>query len=87
MVFVFGLFHGLGFAGLLEEIHVPEEKFVSSLFAFNIGIEIGQLIIVAVALPLIFLARKKSWYPRVIQGIAIVIGALGIFWAIQRAFF
>jgi hydrogenase/urease accessory protein HupE len=87
MVFVFGLFHGLGFAGLLEEIHVPEEKFVSSLFAFNIGIEIGQLIIVAVALPLILLARKKSWYPRVIQGIAIVIGALGIFWAIQRAFF
>ncbi len=87
MVFGFGLFHGLGFAGLLEEIHVPKEKFVSSLFAFNIGIEIGQLIIVAVALPCIFYARKKLWYPYMIKTIAVLIGALGIYWAIQRAFF
>lgn len=87
MVFAFGLFHGLGFAGLLQEIHVPDEKFISSLFAFNIGIEVGQLVTVCIALPLIFLGRKKLWYPYVVKTAAILIGALGIFWAIQRAFF
>jgi hydrogenase/urease accessory protein HupE len=87
MVFAFGLFHGLGFAGLLQEIHVPEEKFVSSLFAFNIGIEVGQLVIVCIALPLIFLGRKKLWYSYIVKTVAVLIGALGIFWAIQRVFF
>ncbi len=38
-VFFFGLFHGLGFAGLLKEIQIPADKFVSSLLAFNLGIE------------------------------------------------
>ncbi len=74
MVFAFGLFHGLGFAGLLEEIHVPKEKFVSSLLAFNIGIELGQILIVLVALPLILYAKI----------IAVIIALLGIFWAVQR---
>jgi hydrogenase/urease accessory protein HupE len=86
MVFGFGLFHGLGFAGLLQEIHVPQEKFVSSLLAFNIGIEIGQLMIVCLALPLIYLARNKSWYPYLIKTLSIVIGILGIVWATQRVF-
>jgi hydrogenase/urease accessory protein HupE len=83
-VFFFGLFHGLGFAGLLEEIHIPEENLVSSLFSFNIGIEIGQLVIVAIALPLILWARHKKWYPTLIKILAIIITVLGVGWAVQR---
>jgi hydrogenase/urease accessory protein HupE len=83
-VFFFGLFHGLGFAGLLKEIQIPEDRFLTSLIAFNVGIEIGQLIILAVTLPLIYYFRNKSWYPRLIQVFAIIIGGLGIFLAIQR---
>jgi hypothetical protein len=78
------LFHGLGFAGLLKEIQIPEDRFLTSLIAFNVGIEIGQLIILAVTLPLIYYFRNKSWYPRLIQVFAIIIGGLGIFLAIQR---
>ena len=86
-VFFFGLFHGMGFAGLLREIAIPSDKFISSLFAFNIGIEIGQLIIISFALPLILLFRKKPWYPKVIKVFAIIIALLALYWVIQRIFF
>lgn len=83
-VFFFGLFHGLGFAGLLKEINIPSDRFISSLVSFNFGIEIGQLIIVSAAFPFIYFARKKAWYPRAIKIVGGAIGAIGLFWAIQR---
>ena len=83
-VFFFGLFHGLGFAGLLREIKIPPDKFISSLLSFNLGIEAGQLVIVALAFPLIYLFRKKSWYPRAIKIIAILIGAIAFYWFFER---
>ena len=86
IVFFFGLFHGLGFAGLLREIDIPANKFVSSLFAFNIGIEGGQLIIIACALPLVFLFRKALWYSRAIQIFAVCISLVSLFWVVQRVF-
>jgi hypothetical protein len=86
-IFFFGLFHGLGFAGLLEEIALPQGRLVSSLIGFNIGIEVGQLLIVLVALPLLFLTKNKSWHERMVQVIAVIIALLGIFWAVQRTFF
>lgn len=83
-IFFFGLFHGLGFAGLLKEIQIPNDKFISSLFSFNVGIEIGQLIIIMCTLPFIYALRHKHWYPRLIQIIAVIIAVLGIFWGISR---
>lgn len=83
-VFFFGLFHGLGFAGLLKEIQVPQDKFASSLLSFNLGIEGGQLIIVSLAAPLIFFFRKKKWYPRAINVVAIVIASIAVFWFFRR---
>ena len=83
-VFFFGLFHGLGFAGLLKEIQVPEDKFASSLLSFNLGIEGGQLIIVSLAFPFIFLFRKKKWYPNAIKVVAVIIVSIAIFWFFQR---
>lgn len=86
IIFFFGLFHGLGFAGLLREIQVPPDKFLSSLFSFNIGIEIGQLIIVSLALPFIYFARNKPWYPKVVKVAAAVIASIALFWMVQRIF-
>ncbi|CAN5155756.1 hypothetical protein BH11PAT3_BH11PAT3_2470 [soil metagenome] len=86
-VFFFGLFHGLGFAGLLKEIKIPDDKFVSSLLSFNLGIEGGQITIVLVALPFIYLFRKKTWYPLVIKIFAGIIAGIAIIWFVQRIFF
>ncbi len=87
IIFFFGLFHGFGFAGLLKEIAIPKDKFVSSLLGFNIGIEVGQIIIIAFVLPFIFAYRKKSWYPLCIKFIAVAISILALFWFIERVFF
>lgn len=87
IIFFFGLFHGLGFAGLLQEIQVPQDKFISSLLSFNIGIEIGQLIIVGLALPFIYLLRGKPWYPILVKVIAVAVAVVAIFWFFQRLFF
>jgi len=84
IIFFFGLFHGLGFAGLLQEINVPDDKFVSSLLAFNIGIEFGQLAVIALALPVIYLLRNKPWYPLLIKIVAVIISVIAIFWMIER---
>lgn len=84
LVFFFGLFHGLGFAGLLQEIAIPESKFVSSLFAFNIGIEIGQLIIIAVLVPIILFIKHKPWYGIVVKTIAVIIALLSLYWFVER---
>jgi hydrogenase/urease accessory protein HupE len=86
-VFIFGLFHGLGFAGLLKNIQVPDDRFISSLLSFNIGIELGQFAIVAALLPFIYTFKGKRWYPKVIKGIAIVISIIGLIWGFQRIFF
>lgn len=86
-VFFFSLFHGLGFAGLLREIQVPHDKFAVSLLSFNVGIEIGQIIIISLALPFIYLCRNKPWYPKVIKLFSAVIAAIALFWFVQRVFF
>jgi hydrogenase/urease accessory protein HupE len=86
-VFFFGLFHGLGFAGLLREIQIPNDKFISSLFAFNIGIEIGQLIIISLAFPFIYFCRNQPWYPYFIKVFSVIIALLALFWVVQRIFF
>ena len=83
-VFFFGLFHGLGFAGLLGELGIPRERFLSSLFSFNIGIEIGQLVIVLIAVPAIYAVREKLWYPAVNKSAALLLGAVGIVWGVVR---
>ena len=84
MIFFFGLFHGLGFAGLLEQIAIPQDKFLSSLLAFNLGVEFGQLAIIVVALPLLLLIRKKAWYLTTSKILALLIALAGFVWFIER---
>jgi hypothetical protein len=76
MALGFGLIHGLGFAGALSGLALPRQARGLALGAFNLGVEAGQLAIVAVALPLLFAASRRGWYPRWVMGL----GSLGIAW-------
>ena len=58
IAFIFGLFHGLGFAGALSEIGVPQHEVPLALFTFNVGVETGQLLFIAVVLSLIALLKR-----------------------------
>ncbi len=86
IAFAFGLVHGFGFANVLAELGLREGALAASLAGFNVGVEIGQLAIVLVLLPLIFRARNAEFYrrrflPAASMGTALV--ALG--WLLQRA--
>jgi hypothetical protein len=87
VVFVFGLVHGMGFAGVLSDLGLPEGRFWSTLLSFNVGVELGQITVVALAFALTFWARKKSWYFKgIVVPVSLAISAVGLFWAVQRAF-
>jgi len=88
VVFGFGLLHGLGFAGVLKEIGLPANEFVAGLISFNVGVELGQLSIIAICFLLVgFWFSKKDWYRAyvVIPG-SIAIGSIGGWWFIERIF-
>ena len=62
VIFVFGLLHGLGFASVLSDYGLPKSDFLISLAAFNVGVELGQISVVAIAAILTLWFRKRSWY-------------------------
>lgn len=88
VVFVFGLLHGLGFASVLGEFGLPQSQFVPALIGFNVGVEIGQLTVIALAfLAVGFWFGDKPWYRKAISVPAsLVIGAIGAYWFVERAF-
>ncbi len=88
IVFLFGLLHGLGFASVLMEIGLPRSDFVSGLIAFNIGIELGQLSVIAIAFLLTgFWFRHKPWYrTRIVWPLSALIALFGAYWMIERLF-
>ena len=86
LIFGFGLLHGLGFASVLGEFGLPEAQFIPALIGFNVGVEVGQLTVVAVAFMLVgFWFRDKPWYRRFIAiPASLTIAAVGAFWVIER---
>ncbi|MFJ5861277.1 HupE/UreJ family protein [Pseudarthrobacter sp. NPDC092439] len=83
-VFVFGLLHGLGFAGSLRVTDEFSWSLVTSLLSFNIGIEAGQAFLLLAAFPLILLARRLRWSVPVLRGATATVAAVGLFWFIER---
>ncbi|WP_026693864.1 HupE/UreJ family protein [Peribacillus kribbensis] len=88
LAFGFGLIHGFGFAGILSEMRLDVNHMAASLLSFNVGIEIGQLIIVSLSFPVIFWVKKLTFKPInwVIPSTSIGILAFGLVWFFQRAF-
>lgn len=86
VVFLFGLLHGLGFASVLEEFGLPSAHFIPALLGFNVGVELGQLTIIAAAfLAVGFWFRDKPWYRSVvvIPG-STAIALVGAWWFLER---
>ena len=87
VIFGFGLLHGLGFASVLGDFGLPAGQFVPALIGFNIGVELGQLAVIAIAFVLVGWAMKRDWYRRAIAVPAsCVIAAVGAYWFIERVF-
>ena len=86
IVFAFGLLHGMGFAGVLKEMGLPRSEFLTALITFNVGVELGQLTVIAAAFCLVaYWIQKKPWYrQRFVVPASIAIAAVGIFWTVQR---
>lgn len=87
VIFGFGLLHGLGFASVLGEFGLPEGQFIPALVGFNIGVEVGQLTVIAIAFLLVGWFRDKPWYRDLVAiPASCAIAAVGAFWVIERVF-
>lgn len=87
VAFLFGLVHGFGFASVLADLGLPQGTLVLALLGFNVGVEAGQLAIVAVFLPLAFALRRSWLYRRgVLLGGSCVIAAIAAAWMVERVF-
>lgn len=86
VAFGFGLIHGFGFAGVLSELELPRSTFAKGVLGFNLGVEAGQLAIVAVFLPVAFALRHSWIYQRcAFQGGSVAIVGVASLWVAQRA--
>ena len=87
VIFFFGLFHGLGFASVMGHLPFRMVNLVKVVLAFNIGVEIGQLAIVAAVFPIIFFLRNSKLYvPVILGGGSLAIAGLAAYWFYERAF-
>ena len=87
VAFGFGLIHGFGFASVLADLGLPRDALLLALVGFNLGVETGQLAIVAAFLPLAFALRRSWFYQRMVLvgGSALICVVAGI-WLVERAF-
>lgn len=86
VAFLFGLLHGFGFAGALKEIGLPESDVPTALLTFNLGVEAGQLLIVAATLGWLFVLRKlkPNWMRPAIRVSSYAIGTIAAMWLLER---
>jgi hydrogenase/urease accessory protein HupE len=88
LVFAFGLLHGMGFAGVLSELGLPRSEFLTALVTFNLGVEAGQLAVLALALVAVGWWRRgeagryRRW---VVQPASVAIALVGAYWTIVRS--
>ena len=87
LAFLFGFIHGFGFANAMQEMELSNSNFVGGVFGFNIGVEIGQIVIVALLLPMLYaLSSKRTYRALLMPAISLVVAAIALFWALERAF-
>lgn len=85
VVFAFGLIHGLGFASVLTSLGLPRGALATALLSFNVGVELGQLTVIALALIALGWWRKYTWYRRFVALPASgLIASVGVIWTIER---
>ena len=84
MAFIFGLLHGLGFAGALSDIGLPEDDLWFSLLLFNVGIEVGQIAVILVLAAFVWLLSRMRWQKHFSTTAAWGMGCVAAFWTIDR---
>ena len=86
VVFLFGLIHGLGFATALNEIGLPPNQFLLSILSFNIGVEIGQIIVIALVFGFLILpfGKRPLYRKSLVYPLSALIGVVALWWTIQR---
>lgn len=89
VVFVFGLVHGLGFAGALSEMGLPENAYFTSLVMFNVGVELGQLTVILLAWFLMakWFSMKPFYRPGIVIPLSVIIALTAACLTVQRIFF
>jgi hydrogenase/urease accessory protein HupE len=80
----FGFIHGFAFASGLLPLGLPRAQLPAALFAFNLGVEGGQLFVLALLLPPLTYLDSRAWYPRVARGVSVGIVLAGLIWFVQR---
>lgn len=86
LVFLFGLLHGLGFAGVLLKVGLPRGMLWPALLGFNVGVELGQVTVVLLALLTVGWFRDREWYGRrIVVPASLAIGGVAAYWSITRA--
>ncbi len=88
VVFLFGLVHGMGFAGALQKMGLPESAYLSSLIMFNIGVEFGQISIILAAYFLVgkWFGNKPNYRRIVVIPLSVIISLVAAYWTIERLF-
>ncbi|MEM9463901.1 MAG: HupE/UreJ family protein [Actinomycetota bacterium] len=86
IAFVFGLFHGLGFAGFVEDLEISNTTKLVSLLGRNVGIEIGQAVIVLVVFPALWLLSRTVYYRFVFLAGSVGLAVVSIIWVFERVF-
>jgi hypothetical protein len=87
VAFLFGLIHGFGFASVLKDLGLPQDRLLLALVSFNLGVEAGQLAIVTALMPLAFALRESWIYRRLTLSVgSLLIVLLACVWLAERAF-
>ncbi|CAN5272946.1 hypothetical protein BH09BAC6_BH09BAC6_05970 [soil metagenome] len=89
VVFLFGLVHGMGFAGALGQLGLPKDAYLISLVMFNVGVELGQLTVILSAYFLLakWFGDKPYYRKRIVIPLSVIIAVIAAYWTIQRLFF
>ena len=88
-MFAFGLLHGMGFAGALKELGLPRSEFLTALLTFNVGVEAGQMTVIAAAFTLVgWQWNSRAWYRRrVVVPASVLIACTAVYWTVERVAF
>jgi HupE / UreJ protein len=86
ITFVFGLIHGFGFSNVLREMQLSRSHLALSLCSFNTGVEIGQILFVLAAFPLIMYLARSQWHGQIKPAVSLTVMCLAVYWFVQRAF-
>ncbi len=83
-IFIFGLFHGLGFAGAFSDLNIDSANYLIPLISMNIGVELGQLFIIMIAFPIIWIVRNQKYGNIILNIFSAITICVALFWLVER---